>query len=100
MRDSTLFKVHSTSPDKSELNLEDYFISTGFIDLLPIAYRIANDLNYGVDEIIEAICKVRDKFKQYPPTINRNAWFEKVFREKLDEARADMLLHRVAQRYR
>ena len=97
-----MLKMHSTSPGtkQAELSVEDYFISTGFIDLLPIAHRIANDLNYGVDEIIEAICKVRDKFKRYPPTTNRTAWFEKVFREKLDEARADILVHRVAQRHR
>jgi hypothetical protein len=67
MRDGTLLKMRSISPGtkQAELSLEDYFISTGFIDLLPIAHRLANDLNYGVDEIIEATCKVRDKFKPH-----------------------------------
>lgn len=37
----------------------------------------------------EAICKVNDKFNQYPPTKNRIAWFRMVFEEKLIESRAD-----------
>ena len=72
-------------------DLKSYFISTGFSDLLPLALTLANQLGYGNDEVVEAICKVADKFKEYPPTRNRTAWFTKVFKEKLHEARADIL---------
>ena len=71
--------------------LEDYFIKTGFYDVLPLALKLARDLNYDHVEMIEAICKVNDKFNQYPPTKNRTAWFRMVFEEKLKEARADIL---------
>lgn len=47
--------------------LEPYFISTGFIDLLPLALKLAGQAGYSKDEIIEAICKVADKHKEYPP---------------------------------
>lgn len=80
-------------------NLENYFISTGFIDLLPAALGIAKKLNFSFDEIAEAICKVCDKYKEYPPTKNRTAWFEKVFREKLREARADILAYRSSKMF-
>lgn len=72
-------------------DLEGYFISTGFFDLLPLALKLANQSGYGKDEVIEAICKVADKYKAYPPRSNRTAWFARVFREKMDEARADIL---------
>ncbi|SFG92184.1 hypothetical protein SAMN05660649_03132 [Desulfotomaculum arcticum] len=72
-------------------NLEYYFVSTGFIDLLPLARELAGKLGLGKVEMIEAICKVADKYKIYPPTINRSAWFAKVYKEKLLEARADIL---------
>jgi len=75
-------------------HLKSYFINTGFIDLLPIAISIARDLNCGFNEMAEAICKVSDKSKQYPPTKNRTAWFKKVFREKLAESMADILAYR------
>lgn len=71
--------------------LERYFVSTGFIDLLPLALEIAGKLGLGKGEMIEAICKVADKSRIYPPIINRSAWFRKVYREKLLEARADIL---------
>ena len=71
--------------------LEDYFIKTGFYDVLPLALKLAGNLGYGHFEMIEAICKVNDKFNQYPPTKNRTAWFRMVFEEKLIEARADIL---------
>jgi len=71
--------------------LEDYFIKTGFYDLLPIALQLAENLGYDQVEMIEAICKVHDKFNQYPPTKNRTAWFRRVFEEKLNEAKADIL---------
>ncbi|ACV64751.1 hypothetical protein Dtox_4076 [Desulfofarcimen acetoxidans DSM 771] len=74
-----------------EGDMEAYFIATGFIDLLPLAIKLARQVGYGKGEIIEAICKVSDKFKIYPPTRNRTAWFRKVFVEKLDEARADIV---------
>lgn len=71
--------------------LERYFTSTGFIDLLPLALEIAGKLGLGRDEMIEAVCKVADKSRVYPPIINRAAWFRKVYREKLLESRADIL---------
>ncbi|QHA01048.1 hypothetical protein [Dehalobacter restrictus] len=73
------------------LTIEDYFIRTNFYDLLPLAVEIAGDLGYTQEEMIEAICKVHDKFCQYPPTRNRTAWFSMVFKEKLHEARGDLL---------
>ena len=88
--------LEKTTPSATERihHLDDYFVSTGFIDMLPVAFSIARELNCGSLEIAEAICKVCDKFKRYPPTINRTAWFKKVFREKLGEARADILAFR------
>ncbi len=74
--------------------LEDYFIRTGFYDLLPLSMQLAEDLGYDQGEMIEAICKVSDKFYQYPPTKNRTVWFRMVFVEKLAEARADILAFR------
>lgn len=74
--------------------LEDYFIRTGFYDLLPQAVQLSEDLGYDQGEMIEAICKVNDKFYQYPPTKNRTVWFRMVFVEKLAEARADILAFR------
>ncbi|OLN25416.1 hypothetical protein [Desulfosporosinus metallidurans] len=74
--------------------LEDYFLRTGFYDLLPQAKQLAEDLGYDQAEMIEAVCKTSDKFYQYPPTKNRNVWFRKVFVEKLAEARADILYFR------
>ena len=71
--------------------LEDYFIKAGFYDVLPMALKLAGNLGYDHFEMIEAICKVNDKFNQYPPTKNRTAWFRLVFEEKLKEARADIL---------
>jgi hypothetical protein len=49
--------------------------------------------------MIEAICKVADKCRAYPPLINKNAWFAKVYREKLLEARADILAYKKCCRY-
>jgi len=74
-----------------ERGLEYYFSTTGFIDLLPLALRLAKQAGYGNSEIVEAICKVADKHRLYPPKINRTAWFVRVFQEKLSEARADIL---------
>lgn len=74
-----------------ENSLKSYFITTGFIDLLPLALKLAGELGYDKGEVIEAICKVADKFREYPPTRNRTGWFTKVFKEKLGEARADIL---------
>lgn len=81
-------------------NLQDYFISTGFFDLLDRALERARDLNYTDVEVMEAVCKVSDKFNAYPPVRNRVAWFDKVFMEKLLEARADILAHGAAKKYR
>ncbi|MGB9903938.1 MAG: hypothetical protein ACPLQO_04600 [Desulfotomaculales bacterium] len=80
------------------LSLKDYFLRTGFSDLLPVAVRIARELRCTSDEMIEAICKVYDKARAYPPTRNRRSWFATVFREKLQEARAEMLA--LQNRYR
>lgn len=75
-------------------SLEYYFVNAGFIDLLPLAVNIAGELGFGKEEMIEAICKVADKCRVYPPLINRSAWFTKVYREKLLEARADILAYK------
>lgn len=80
--------------------LKDYFISTGFLDLLDRALGMARALNYTDVEVMEAICKVSDKSNAFPPVRNRVAWFDKVFKEKLAEARAEILAHRVAKNYR
>ena len=80
--------------------LKDYFISTGFLDLLDRALGMARALNYTDVEVMEAICKVSDKFNAFPPVRNRVSWFDKVFKEKLAEARAEILAHRVAKNYR
>ncbi|MHB1404448.1 MAG: hypothetical protein ACYCV0_02530 [Desulfitobacteriaceae bacterium] len=74
--------------------LDQFFINTGFYDLLPLALKMAESLGYDQTEMIEAICKVNDKFCRYPPTQNRTAWFRKVFEEKLQEARGDILTFR------
>jgi hypothetical protein len=74
----------------ANLSLEEYFLATGFADLLPLALKMAQKDGYGQEEIIEAVCKVADKAKTYPPTRNRVAWFATVFREKLLEARAEI----------
>ena len=74
--------------------LEDYFLKTGFYDLLPQALQLAEDLGYDQSEMMEAVCKVSDKFYQYPPTKNRTAWFRRVFVEKLAEARTDIRAYR------
>jgi hypothetical protein len=76
------------------LSLENYFIRTNFYDLLQLATQIAEDLGYSQEEMIEAVCKVYDKFRRYPPTKNRTAWFSMVFKEKLHEARGDLLSFR------
>ncbi|ATW25523.1 hypothetical protein [Candidatus Formimonas warabiya] len=75
----------------SVLSLEEYFIRTGFYDLLPLATEIAENLRFSQEEMSEAVCKVYDKFYRYPPTRNRTAWFGLVFKEKLFEARGDLL---------
>lgn len=77
----------------ANLSLEEYFLATGFADLLPLALKMAQKDGYGQEEIIEAVCKVADKAKTYPPTRNRVAWFATVFREKLLEARAEIKAH-------
>jgi len=82
------------------LSLEEYFIRTGFYDLLPLASQLTKDLGYGQSEMIEAICKVYDKFNQYPPTRNRTAWFRMVFKEKLHEARGDILAFKAMEKTR
>ncbi|NPV30733.1 MAG: hypothetical protein HPY58_14040 [Firmicutes bacterium] len=79
-------------------SLKDYFLFTGFSDLLPVAVKMAQELNYTKEEMIEAICKVADKARVYPPTRNRTGWFATVFREKLQEARAEILAFRNSYR--
>ncbi|MBC7347491.1 MAG: hypothetical protein H5U00_08590 [Clostridia bacterium] len=74
----------------ADLDLEEYFLVTGFPDLLPLALKMAQRDGYGQKEMIEAVCKVADKAKTYPPTRNRVAWFAAVFREKLLEAQAEI----------
>jgi len=66
--------------------------------LLPMSLLMAENLGYGHNEMIEAVCKVNDKFHQYPPTKNRTAWFRMVFEEKLKEARGDILAYKAKPR--
>lgn len=80
-------------------DLAEYFIDTGFYDLLPMALELASSLGYDTSEMIKAICKVNDKFNQYPPIRNRTAWFRRVFEEKLGEARGDILTYRAKRKY-
>lgn len=90
------------SPSKqivARTTLKDYFIQTGFFDLLPLALQLAKNHGYSQSEMIEAICKVSDKFYQYPPTKNRTAWFRMVFEEKLKEARGEILAHEAKKKY-
>lgn len=92
---------NETEPNHIERpNLEQYFIQTGFYDLLPLAWQLANDFGYGEREMIEAVCKVKDKFLQYPPRKNRTAWFKTVFEEKLQEARGDILTFKATKKFR
>lgn len=79
-------------------SLEYYFASTGFYDLLPVAINLIQDLGFNRKEAMEAICKVADKARVYPPTKNRAAWFTIVFKEKLYEARAEMLAYKKYKR--
>lgn len=83
--------LYDSNTYKGQNDLEHYFKGAGFIDLLPLAIEITGKLGFGKAEAIDAICKTYDKSKIYPPTINRRAWFEKVYREKLMETRADIL---------
>lgn len=91
--------AHLNNDWQERRKLEEFFIATGFHDLLPLALEIAGSLGYDQNEMIEAICKVNDKFYQYPPTRNRTAWFRKVFEEKLHEARGDILTNRTKMKY-
>lgn len=70
--------------------LKSYFTRTGFLDLMPEAVKMARELGYGQEEMIEAICKVADKLKTDPLTRNRTGWFRTVYKEKLGEAKADL----------
>ena len=83
----------------NRLGLDDYFINTGFYDLMPIGLKLAGNLGYDHNEMIEAVCKVYDKFNQYPPTKNRTAWFRLVFEEKLKESRAEILTFKAKADY-
>jgi hypothetical protein len=38
--------------------LEDFFIVTGFYDLLPVAMELAENLGYDENEMSDAVCKV------------------------------------------
>jgi len=75
-------------------NLEYYFLRTGFYDLLQVALDLILILDFNHEEAIEAICKVADKARMYPPTKNRAAWFTTVFKEKLYEARAEIFAYK------
>lgn len=76
---------------KPKDSLEYYFAHTGFYDLLPVALDLITMLNFNQEVAIEAVCKVFDKARVYPPTVNRSAWFTVVFKEKLYESRAEMI---------
>lgn len=75
-------------------SLECYFASTGFYDLLPVAFDLINTMGFNREEAIEAVCKVFDKARVYPPTKSRLAWFLVVFKEKLFESRAELMAFR------
>lgn len=79
---------------------EDFFIALGFFDLFPLAMQIAREKGFRQSEIIEAICKVNEKYEQYPPTKSRVGWFKLVFVEKLHEARADIMAFDAKKKYR
>lgn len=79
--------------------IKSYFTKTGFLDLLPMAADIANQLGYGESEMIEAVCMVFDQQKTYPPVRNRSAWFATVFKEKLHEGHAMIARWRENQEY-
>ncbi|GBF33677.1 hypothetical protein DCCM_2783 [Desulfocucumis palustris] len=91
--------MHSNRDWAGRSKLEEFFIATGFYDLLPMALEMAENLGYDQNEIIEAICKVHDKFDRYPPSKNRLAWFKKVFEEKLSEARGDIFTYKAQKKY-
>lgn len=78
--------------------LEYYFARTGFYDLLPLALDLINTTGFSQEEAAEAICKVFDKARVFPPTKNRSAWFIVVFKEKLFESRADIMAAKQASR--
>lgn len=86
--------------NQGPLSLKDYFIQTGFYDLLPVATELASKLGFNENEMIEAVCKVYDKFSQYPPSRNRTAWFKMVFQEKLGEARGERLTFRATVKHK
>lgn len=92
---SSAERVSNTTNLPNPGTVEYYFTDTGFFDLLPQARDIANSLGYGDEEMIQAVCWVFDKQRWgYPPTINRTKWFMTVFREKIQEAHADILADR------
>ena len=84
--------------DYRRQSTEDYFIRTNFYDLLPLATQISEELGYDQEEMIEAICKVYEKYCKFPPSYNRTAWFATVFKEKLREGRSDILWFRAKYR--
>lgn len=94
-----IHSVHSNALQPDKAKPEEFFITTGFYDLLPLALEMAGELGYDQSEMIEAVCKVNDKFCQYPPTKNRTAWFRKVFEENLREARGDILTYKAKQSF-
>jgi hypothetical protein len=83
---------------QKRISLEYYFASTGFYDLMPVAVNLIQELGFNREEAMEAICKVADKARMYPPTKNRIAWFAIVFKEKLHEARAEILAYKKYKR--
>ncbi|WP_242841702.1 hypothetical protein [Desulfitibacter alkalitolerans] len=96
-----MFTQFITNPNGNMQNrkLEEFFVITGFHDLLPLAVKRAKELAYGQIEMIEAICKLSDKLYQYPPTKNRTAWFKTVFEEKLREAKGDILSYKAKKKH-
>ena len=49
------------------MNHVEYFVSTGFIDLLPLARKLTAEGGYDESEMIEAINMTFDKSREYPP---------------------------------
>ena len=46
-------------------SLKDYFLRTGFFDLLPVAVRIARGMRFTSDEMIATICEGYNQARVY-----------------------------------
>jgi hypothetical protein len=73
------------------MNCEEHFADVGYLDLYPLAQEIARKMGgYTEDEMTEAAGLTFFKERVFPPQKNRRKWFEVVYAEKLEEARAEI----------